>query len=113
MELQEVLSNPETNVDPEEVEKQSSTSEQNVAEQATPSMTDQMELEEEMPNPQTNVDPVDEDEKSTSCEQIEQNLTEEQAQPSLTDQEIRNPRLATPEAENEDKGSQSTKHDLD
>ena len=113
MELQEVLSNPETNVDPEEVEKQSSTSEQNVAEQATPSMTDQMELEEEMPNPQTNVDPVDEDEKSTSCEQIEQNLTKEQAQPSLTVQEIQNPRLATPEAENEDKGSQSTKHDLE
>ena len=113
MELQEVLSNPETNVDPEEVEKQSSTSEQNVAEQATPSMTDQMELEEEMPNPQTNVDPVDEDEKSTSCEQIEQNLTKEQAQPSLTVQEIQNPRLATPEAEIKDKRSQATKHDLE
>ena len=80
MELQEVLSNPETNVDPEEVEKQSSTSEQNVAEQATPSMTDQVELEEEMPNPQTNVDTEDEEKKSISCEQIEQTLTEKQAQ---------------------------------
>ena len=39
-----------------------------------------MELEEEMPNPQTNVDTEDEEKKSISCEQIEQTLTEKQAQ---------------------------------
>ena len=70
-----------------------------------------MELLEASSKPQTKVDPGEEMQSSAS-EQMEENSTE-QATPSLTDQGIQNPKLASPEVQNEDKESEEISKVLD